>query len=74
MDLLALIKKRRSIRKFKSKSLSRESLLNLIEAACFAHSICNRQRLHFWIITDPQIVDVVISIHVLVVLMTVILD
>jgi nitroreductase len=59
MDLLALIKKRRSIRKFKSKSLSRESLLNLIEAACFAHSICNRQRLHFWIITDPQIVDVV---------------
>ena len=57
MDFLELIKKRRSIRKFKQTPVNRESLLTLIETACFAHTLCNRQRLRYWIVLEPQKVD-----------------
>ncbi|MCM8535279.1 MAG: nitroreductase family protein [Lentisphaeraceae bacterium] len=59
MDLLDLIKKRRSIKKFKQKPVERESLLNLIETACFSHSICNRQNIRYWVVQDPAKVDFV---------------
>ena len=52
MDILDLIKKRRSIRRFKQEVLKREDLLNLIEVACFAHSVCNRQSLRYMIVMD----------------------
>ena len=57
MDFLELMKKRRSIRKFKQEAIPKEGLLNLIEPACFAHSLCNRQSLRFWIVMDPQRAD-----------------
>ncbi|MCH2209079.1 MAG: nitroreductase family protein [Lentisphaerales bacterium] len=57
MDFLGLMKKRRSIRKFKQEAIPKEGLLNLIEPACFAHSLCNRQSLRFWIVMDPQRAD-----------------
>ena len=52
MELLDLMKKRRSIRKFKQHEVNRDDLLNLIEVACFAHSVCNRQSLRYMIVMD----------------------
>ena len=57
MDLHDLIKKRRSIRKFKQEQVSRDDLLNLIEVACFAHSVCNRQSLRYMIVMDEERVN-----------------
>ena len=57
MDFLELIKKRRSIRKFKQEAIAKEDLLNLLEPACFAHSLCNRQALRYWIVMDSQRAD-----------------
>ncbi|MCM8542652.1 MAG: nitroreductase family protein [Lentisphaeraceae bacterium] len=54
MDILDIIKKRRSIRRFKQEVLKREDLLTLIEVACFAHSVCNRQSLRYMIIMDRE--------------------
>jgi nitroreductase len=57
MDFLDLNKKRRSIRRFKQDEVKREDLLNLIEVACFAHSVCNRQSLRYMIIMDKAKVN-----------------
>ena len=54
MDILDTIKKRRSIRRFKQQVLKREDLLTLIEVACFAHSVCNRQSLRYMIIMERE--------------------
>lgn len=54
MDILDQIKKRRSIRRFKQEVLKREDLLTLIEVACFAHSVCNRQSLRYMIVMDRE--------------------
>ena len=54
MELLDLMKKRRSIRKFKQDEVNRDDLLNLIEVACFGHSICNRQSLRYMIVMDKE--------------------
>lgn len=54
MDILDLIKKRRSVRRFKQEVLKREDLLTLIEVACFAHSVCNRQSLRYMIVMDRE--------------------
>lgn len=54
MDILDIIKKRRSIRRFKQEVLKREDLLTLIEVACFAHSVCNRQSLRYMIVMDRE--------------------
>lgn len=47
MELQNLIKKRRSVRRFKQNKISKEELLTISEAACFAHSLGNRQRLRY---------------------------
>jgi nitroreductase len=57
MDVLNLIKKRRSIKRFKQDQLKREDLLSLIEAACFGHSVCNRQPIRYMIVMDSEKVD-----------------
>ncbi len=57
MDVLNLIKKRRSIKRFKQEEVKREDLLSLIEAACFGHSVCNRQPIRYMIVTDSEKVN-----------------
>ena len=54
MELLDLIKKRRSIRRFRQEDVNRDKLLNLIEVACFGHSICNRQSLRYMIVMEEE--------------------
>jgi nitroreductase len=44
MDLLDLIKKRRSIRKYQDKQISREDLEKIIEAGLYAPNAGGRQR------------------------------
>lgn len=48
------IEKRRSIRKFKSDPVSREIILELIDAARLAPSGCNAQPWRFKIVEDPK--------------------
>lgn len=54
MELQDIIKKRRSARRFKQDKLSRQTLLAVSEAGCFAHTLCNRQVLRFVIIENEQ--------------------
>lgn len=55
MDLLDLIRSRRSIRKFKSKPVSDEVLMKVLEAARWAPSWANTQCWEFIVVKDPEI-------------------
>jgi nitroreductase len=57
MDFVDLNKKRRSVRHFKQETLKREELLDLVDAASFAHSIGNRQSLRYLIVTEKSKVN-----------------
>jgi nitroreductase len=57
MDFIDLTKKRRSVRRFKQEALKREDLLDLVDVACFAHSVGNRQSLRFLIVTERSKVN-----------------
>lgn len=52
--LFDLIRKRRSIRRFRNESVERELLDRLIEAACYAPSAGNRQDWEFTVITSAD--------------------
>lgn len=52
MDLSRAIQNRRSIRKFTDKIVSKDTILEIIEAARWAPSACNRQLWEFVIITN----------------------
>ncbi|HNX91275.1 MAG TPA: nitroreductase family protein [Candidatus Omnitrophota bacterium] len=52
---MELVKKRRSVRDFSDKSISRDDLSACIEAARYAPSACNSQPWRFIVIDDPQI-------------------
>ncbi len=52
--LMRLIKSRRSVRRFKDKSVPRELLLSCVEAARLAPSACNAQPWRFLIVDEPQ--------------------
>jgi len=54
-DLIDLVKKRRSIRKFKEKPIERNKILTCIEAARFAPSADNKQPWRFLILDDTDI-------------------
>ena len=54
MDVLEVIKKRRSIRAYADKPVEREKLLRLLEAARLAPSASNRQEWRFVVVTDQQ--------------------
>ena len=53
-SLLNLIKKRRSVRKFKDISIPKQDLLDLVEAGIYAPSGSNTQCYRFKIITDKE--------------------
>ena len=55
MDIWEVIKKRRSIRRFRQKEISTEILLELVEAGRCAPSGANRQPLEFVIIDSEEI-------------------
>lgn len=55
MKVEEAIKQRRSIRKFKDKRISFETLKNLVESARIAPSAANRQPLEYLIIDDPTL-------------------
>lgn len=55
MDIIEIIKKRRSVRKFKPDSVPGDLIKKVIEAATFAPSACNIQGWRFIIVDDPKI-------------------
>ena len=56
-NILEVIKKRRSIRKYKNERVSKNLLLQLIEAAIWAPSGSNVQPWYFIIVEDPDVVE-----------------
>lgn len=54
MDVTTAIQKRRSIRKYQSKPISKELLTFMMEMARFAPSGANRQPWHLVVVTDPE--------------------
>ena len=55
MDAITCIKTRRSIRKFKNESVSKEIIEDLVLAASYAPSWKNTQTTRYIAITDPEI-------------------
>lgn len=55
MDLLNIIKERRSVRKYKSTPVKKEDLVRVLEAARWAPSWANTQVWHFVLITDVSL-------------------
>ena len=57
MDIIELIKSRRSVRRFKAEAVGEDILLELVDAARYAPSAANRQPLEYIIITKPDICE-----------------
>ena len=55
MDFLDLVRKRRSVRRYSDRPVSREDLLKCLEAARLAPSACNSQSWHFIVIDEPEL-------------------
>jgi len=55
MDLLEIIKTRRTIRKYKNKAVEREKIEKILEAARWAPSSANLQPMEFIIIDDDEV-------------------
>lgn len=55
MDIYEILKKRRSIRAYKSEPVEEEKLRRILEAAQSAPSAANRQPVHFIVIKDEKI-------------------
>ena len=54
-EKLAMIYKRRSIRKFREEALEKETLLELVKAGMAAPTACNNQPWEFVVVDDPEI-------------------
>lgn len=55
MSLMELFNKRRSVRRYAPKPISKEDILKCLEAARIAPSACNSQPWHFIVIDDPVV-------------------
>lgn len=55
MDIIEVIKKRRSVRHFKSDNVPEDLIKKIIEAAIWAPSACNMQAWRFIIIDDQKV-------------------
>jgi len=53
-DITSIIKERRSVRVWKESDIDKDVFKNLIEAAKWAPSSCNRQPWHFIVISDKE--------------------
>jgi nitroreductase len=56
-SILDVIKKRRSIRKYKDKPLSKDTILLLLEAAKYAPTARNLQQLEYKVITNKDLIQ-----------------
>jgi len=63
MDVMDAILTRRSIRKYKKKTISDEILQNLFNAGCSAPSAGNQQPWHFVLLDDRKILNVIHTFH-----------
>jgi nitroreductase len=63
MDAIDVILTRRSIRKYKKKTISDEILQKLLQAAFSAPSAGNQQPWHFVILDDRKILNVIHTFH-----------
>jgi nitroreductase len=63
MDAFDAILTRRSIRKYKQKTISDKILQNLLRAACSAPSAGNQQPWHFIIFDDRKILNIIYTFH-----------
>jgi len=54
MEFMEVVKKRKSIRKYKKDPVPREKLLEVLEAARLAPSASNRQPWHFIVVSEPE--------------------
>jgi nitroreductase len=55
MEVLEVIKKRRSIRKYQPRPVENEKIMEALEAARLAPSADNRQPCHFIVVTKPEV-------------------
>ncbi|MGQ9630010.1 MAG: nitroreductase family protein [bacterium] len=55
MNVHEVIRRRRSIRKYKSREVEREKLDRVLEAGRLSPSAANRQPWHFIVVTDPKV-------------------
>jgi len=55
MSVYEIIMKRRSIRRYKRGSLTKEQIVKLLEAARWAPSAANRQPWHFIVVVDDEL-------------------
>ena len=60
--VLEVIKKRRSIRAFKSDQISDEQLQTILQAALMAPSAMNQQKWHFSIVQDQDLLGKMVEI------------
>lgn len=63
MNLLDVIMKRRSIRKFTSQKVEQEKTEALLKAAMYAPSAVNKQPWRFIVIDDRKVMDKIMIIH-----------
>lgn len=61
-DLLALSKRRRSVRWFEQKPVSRELIRKAVDVASLSPSACNRQPFVFRVYDDPDLIDQVAAL------------
>ena len=54
MDVIEVIRKRRSVRSYADRPVERDKVERLLEAARLAPSASNRQEWRFVVVTDPQ--------------------
>jgi nitroreductase len=63
MNLLEIIKKRRSIRRFTTQQVEKEKIAALLEAAMYAPSAVNKQPWHFIVIDDHAVMKRIMEAH-----------
>ena len=57
IDIMDIVKKRRSIRVYKNKSLSKDTIDSILEAAKYAPSARNLQQLEYKVITNRNLIQ-----------------
>ena len=63
MNILDIIKNRRSIRKFKASPIDGKVMDDIIAAACYAPSAGNAQDYEFLVVDDRKIMEKMLEIH-----------